>query len=67
MVMASALTMFWANAEDAEDHCLPGGKHKANPSAEEELGVCQIYAESKYSFSTEACRIMWWGEIMRIL
>ncbi|XP_013918037.1 PREDICTED: retbindin [Thamnophis sirtalis] len=46
MVMASALTMFWVNAKDTEDHCLSGGKHKANPSAEEELGICQMYAEN---------------------
>ncbi|XP_070592005.1 retbindin [Erythrolamprus reginae] len=45
MLMFSAMTMFWANAKDTEDRCLPGGKHKANPSAEE-LGVCQIYAEN---------------------
>ncbi|XP_039199330.1 retbindin [Crotalus tigris] len=46
MVMASALTMFCANAKNTEEHGLPGEKHKANPSPEEELGVCQIYAEN---------------------
>ncbi|KAM6475512.1 retbindin [Liasis olivaceus] len=46
MVMALALIMYWASAKDIEDHCLPGGKHKASPSPEGQLGVCQIYAEN---------------------
>ncbi|XP_053152968.1 retbindin isoform X2 [Hemicordylus capensis] len=44
--MAWALTVLWAGAKGMEGHCLPGGKHKASPSPEGQLGVCQLYAEN---------------------
>ncbi|KAJ6668027.1 hypothetical protein lerEdw1_016348 [Lerista edwardsae] len=31
-----------------EGRCLPGGKHKASPSPEGQLGVCQLYVKSEY-------------------
>ncbi|XP_044309963.1 retbindin [Varanus komodoensis] len=44
MGMAWALVVLCTSAKGAEDHCLPGGKHKPSPSPEGQLGICQIYA-----------------------
>ncbi|KAH0629656.1 hypothetical protein JD844_011887 [Phrynosoma platyrhinos] len=46
MGIAWVLLLLWTTAEGLEDRCLPGGKHKPSPSPEEQLGVCQIYAEN---------------------
>lgn len=48
MGIAWALVVSWTSATGMEDRCLPGGKHKASPSPEGQLGICQIYAESEY-------------------
>ncbi|XP_053232413.1 retbindin [Podarcis raffonei] len=46
MGIAWALVVSWTSATGMEVRCLPGGKHKASPSPEGQLGICQIYAEN---------------------